>query len=929
VLPPDGAIADGQTPARVLVRLLDADGVPVTARTLVTLETSNGRWDVEDLDPAQPGVQTFIQGGEALFDLVPPAAPGNADLRVSSGDIEANGRLPLNPHLRPLIASGIIEGAIGFNKISNKAVQPATAADGFEQDIKSLNSDGTNSGVRGSMFLKGKVKGNYLLTLAYDSDKDTQERLFRDINPENYYAIYGDSSAKGFDAQSTTKLYVRIDKGRSYLLYGDFNTNADPAPSRQLSNYSRSLTGVQQHYENDHVSISLFASHQTNQQQSTEFRAQGISGPYQLPTKKFLTNSEKIEIVTRDRNQPAIVISTVQLNRFVDYTIDALSGSIIFTQPVAGVDGNLNPVYIRVTWEVDSGGDAFWVYGADGTYHLTKYLDIGASAVRDNTPDAGYTLLGANATLTLSKDSKATVEVAHSQDDLGSVGTAWRAEVTQSGNGAEGRIYASQSDAGFHNPNAALSAGSREAGIKGGWKLTENLRVASEGIYSESAANGGGRREGIFNNVEYAFMPNLKASAGVRFTHQDSTAVAAGAAPGTNTSNVDASNTTSVNTKVTWNPEALPKASLYTEYEQSVSESSERMLGVGGTYQIADRSRIYARHELISSTSGPFGLSELSQDQNSTAVGIDYDYMKNASAFSEYRVRDAIDGESSSAAVGLRNGWTFKPGIKLTTQFERQQPLSGSTTSQQSTAVSVGMQYTADPLLRAGTRFEWRQSSTETSVLNTIALARKLSLDWSVLGKNTLSWTSQGISTIDPVTGLSLSGPVIRDRLRLGAAWRQTDSNEWAWLGLYETRYDRDPGNQSSRTAHILSSNVNYQPHRQWVLSGRYAFKLVNEFDSGFGNTYNAHLISGRAMFDISEKWDAGLVSSVVFDPGSVQYGVGAEVGYLITSNLWLSGGYNFFGYEDKDFDSSNSTRAGPYMRLRFKFDEEMFRWLE
>ena len=82
-------------------------------------------------------------------------------------------------------------------------------------------------------------------------------------------------------------------------------------------------------------------------------------------------------------------------------------------------------------------------------------------------------------------------------------------------------------------------------------------------------------------------------------------------------------------------------------------------------------------------------------------------------------------------------------------------------------------------------------------------------------------------------------------------------------------------------------------------------------------------------MFDISEKWDAGFIASTVFDQDSLQYGLGFEAGYLLTSNLWLSAGYNFFGYEDRDFDNSNSTRAGPYVKLRFKFDEELFRWLE
>src|SRR5205814_7495048 len=126
------------------------------------------------------------------------------------------------------------------------ALQPAVASDGFEQEIRHLSrqwDDGKGAGgVRAAFYLKGKVKGDYLLTAAYDSDKDTKERLFRDIQPDEFYPVYGDSAIRGYDAQSTGHLYVRIDHRKSYLLYGDFTTQGD-SNVRKLSTYSRSLTG--------------------------------------------------------------------------------------------------------------------------------------------------------------------------------------------------------------------------------------------------------------------------------------------------------------------------------------------------------------------------------------------------------------------------------------------------------------------------------------------------------------------------------------------------------------------------------------------------------------------------------------------------------------------------------------------------------------
>ncbi|WP_426806345.1 hypothetical protein, partial [Stenotrophomonas sp. SrG] len=60
-----------------------------------------------------------------------------------------------------------------------------------------------------------------LITAAYDSDKDTRGRLLRDIQPEEFYPVYGDASLRGFDARSAERQYVRIDNKRRVLLYGD------------------------------------------------------------------------------------------------------------------------------------------------------------------------------------------------------------------------------------------------------------------------------------------------------------------------------------------------------------------------------------------------------------------------------------------------------------------------------------------------------------------------------------------------------------------------------------------------------------------------------------------------------------------------------------------------------------------------------------
>ncbi|MRU32334.1 hypothetical protein FGX02_01070, partial [Xylella fastidiosa subsp. multiplex] len=80
---------------------------------------------------------------------------------------------------------------------------------------------------------------------------------------------------------------------------------------------------------------------------------------------EFVENSEQVEVVVRDRNQPDIVLQRTAVTRFVDYTVEPLTRRILFTRAISSVDANLNPQSIRVTYEVDSGGPKFTVAGVD------------------------------------------------------------------------------------------------------------------------------------------------------------------------------------------------------------------------------------------------------------------------------------------------------------------------------------------------------------------------------------------------------------------------------------------------------------------------------------------------------------------------------------------------------------------------------------
>ena len=96
-----------------------------------------------------------------------------------------------------------------------------------------------------------------------------------------------------------------------------------------------------------------YASRTNSTQVVEEQAARGTSGPYYVTNLNGITNSEKVEILTRDRNQPAVILNDQIMTRFVDYTFDPFSGQVLFMQPVPTVDANFNPMSVRITYEVD------------------------------------------------------------------------------------------------------------------------------------------------------------------------------------------------------------------------------------------------------------------------------------------------------------------------------------------------------------------------------------------------------------------------------------------------------------------------------------------------------------------------------------------------------------------------------------------------
>jgi hypothetical protein len=1007
--------ADGQSPVELVVRLFGRDGQPLKSAAFATIETSGGRVLLPgartdelgprraDADRALRGVQLKVESGLARFTLLAPAEAQDVRVRITAGAEEAAGTISFVPDLRPMVAAGLIEGIVSFrNKVG---LQPVRRGDAFEREIQSWSRDfsngrGTAAG-RAAFYLKGTIRGDLLLTAAYDSDRDTRARLLRDVRPDELYPVYGDSSLRSFDARSTERLYVRLDKGKSYALFGDFVTGdgftqpigqgaVASLKQRSLGNYNRSATGVRLHHEQGALVGNVFAFRDTLKQVVEEFASQG-SGPYGLSNNAVLEGSEKVEVLVRDRNQPSRIVEVRPLTRLVDYSFEPFSGRILLAAFLPRVDADLNPISLRVSYEVDQGGKEFWVVGGDAQWRITEGFELGGSLVQDRNPLARYELVSGNLTWRLGEKTALVLEGAQSTSTVntnslnrstspalagrvGEVeGKAARAELVHEAERSDARVFWGRTSPLFNNPAAPLAGGREEWLIQGGFKLMPELKLYGHALKSEDRNAGGGSRRQEALGLRWNATERLTLDGSLRRHHEtvgtqgngpltwpfDQTAGlngslstgSGGGALGFGSQLLDPAtglpvigqrglnngrSSLAAGTRLESTTLRLgagyrlsDRVTLGGEIESDVSGDERRRAAVGADYLIAERTKLYGRYERQNGWVQMGGVSDTGRSAGAFALGVESSYLRDTQAFSEYRMRDAVSGRDLQLASGLRNQWDLAEGWRLNTGFEHVASIRGNTPATR--AVTAALDWSANPLWRAGGRIEWRSSGDapdtaendrfDTTLIQAL-VARKLDRDWTLLARN---------HTL--VTDYTSRGDVLQNRTQIGLAYRDTDTNRINALAKLEYKFENDASSTTAgelkTRAWVASTHADWKPVRPWWLTGRAAAKWQKDrFEGGTTSDFKAALLAGRLVWDYTENWDFSLLAATQFGQrGAREHAFGGEVGYLLRQNLWLSVGVNTTGFAgDADLVGYEYTRSGVYVRLRFKFDETLFK---
>ncbi|HYU97959.1 MAG TPA: hypothetical protein VE977_03980, partial [Pyrinomonadaceae bacterium] len=436
-------------------------------------------------DVAARQLNLSLSGGEARGYLVAGNAPGNAELHAEMGLYEARASVRLLPEMRSTILVGMAEATFG-------RAAPDRAWQGTRGNMSS----------RMSFFYRGSIFGNNLLTLAYDSHRAFHRTAGRDrlyeLDPlDRTYPLFGDSSTRFEEARSNSKLYARLDRGSSFLMFGDFNPDQDgtniiaPATARatdtrMLTGYSRNLTGVKLHLENARGDAITLTGARPDTAFARDVFPGGSFGFLQLSQLGILPGSETVVLEVRDRRNPEIILTRETLSRSLDYNLDANTGVIFLLRPISTFDYQLNLLQVAVTYEYSARGLTSAVYTGRGTKRFAGLgLRLGGSFVNQRQPELGpFFLGGLDLEKSLPRGGTLLLEwgisrgrVAAAGNVLGTVqpngehngdhnGQAFRAELTQPLPFSQAILKASvtQSDSGFLNPfGATVAPGSRRA----------------------------------------------------------------------------------------------------------------------------------------------------------------------------------------------------------------------------------------------------------------------------------------------------------------------------------------------------------------------------------------------------------------------------------------------------------------------------------
>jgi hypothetical protein len=327
-------------------------------------------------------------------------------------------------------AVGLADVTIAQNKIGG-STDPFLVDSRYDDDVI---SDG-----RLAFYGKAKLQGKYLVTAQADTtQRDLQnlfdgftqadpQDIFRRLDPDLYYPVYGDDSTTYRDVDTMGRFYLRVDWDKNQALWGNFYTGFS---GTEYAQYVRSLYGAALTWRSRATNawgdpgteVRAFASEAQTAPGHTEFVGTGGS-LYYLKHTDVLPGSDIVVLEVRDLTTGRVE-NRITLQRGTDYEISELQGRLLLTRPLSQITRENIPTLTRDTpldgfeqrlvvdyeW-VPSGFDSDDVTaGFRGKHWFGDHIGVGVTHVNEQRAGDDYTLTSGDITLQAGKGTYVKAE---------------------------------------------------------------------------------------------------------------------------------------------------------------------------------------------------------------------------------------------------------------------------------------------------------------------------------------------------------------------------------------------------------------------------------------------------------------------------------------------------------------------------------------
>ncbi|MEN8007681.1 MAG: OmpA family protein [Candidatus Krumholzibacteriota bacterium] len=901
--------ADGKTLPVIAVRLTDRDGQPAREGIIGEFTVDAPHMSQQEFEDFQKdplvGMRrqrpSYVVGadGVAHVRLQPTTKTGETVLHFHFQGHQQEMRTWLEPGARDWILVGLAEGTVGYNTL-NGNMEPLQ---GNAPDDR-WYSDG-----RVAFYAKGSIRGEWLATLAFDTGKDWDGdtgALYQEIDPDQYFTLYGDGSRQDYDASSSRKLYVKIERRQFYALFGDYNTGLS---INELAGYTRNFNGIKSELKSEHVGLNLFANQTGHGYMRDEIRGDGTSGMYYLTRRDLVINSEEITIEVRDRFRSEVILGSRKLTRHLDYSIDHEDGSLYFKEPIWSRDENLNPIFIVVNYETRSRDGDYNNYGGRGAVTTAGgKLELGTTFIHQEENAGKGELIGWDGRYRFGPQTELKGEYVVTDTDMTGRHDAYLAEIKNTAGRFGARAYVRQNEVGFGLGQQNRSeAGTRKLGVDLDWKMNSRLTFKSQTWRQDNLANGS-RRDNIEGKLQWRDSI-FSIHAGGRWVEDRFTVL-----------NDHGS------TQITGGGEISTRnrrLKFSADHEQSLDGENRNVdyptrTTLGADFEIVRNLNLLSRYEITNGAAG---------DTRGARFGFETKPWTGGRVTSSWERRFTENGSRAFANLGLRQLWKVSDHWNMDFGLDHSEATEGFDTPRVNenvppasgalagfTAISTAVGYNAERW-QWNSRFEIRNSALDDkwAVVPSVLVEPRSGL--GVAGKARIAGTEGEAGSRRRKYDIRLGLALRPDR----EGWVILDRLDW----VTEERYSLTTDLSGWRIVNHL--NLTYYSGRNTQIALQHGIKYNQDDIAGRRYKGLTDLLGGEVRQNLSPRMDLGFRLSGLHSwyAKQIDYSAGGSFGFNVMNNVWMSLGYNFIGFYDADFSAADFTAQGPFLRFRLKFDQE------